>query len=376
MAAPPRPNIPATEAAITAMLELSHDLYRQDKLGGVLEMAVSAATRLGAPAHIGCLMRDPGADAWYLTAMIDSVGRPTLLSKFNVSYGPFEFTPPRTTEVRPLTDALGAAWGRNGCVLLERYLGTVGTLCVPLEDERGVRGALLALLTTLERVPVIQHLLANTALSAVRMLDQEQSSADSAMLDARAFALRAEDEISRAQHYRGEAALVVCHAESLAELARLGPALARQVGKWDAIGRLDTPEPALAILLPETSVLGGHDFLRGAGKMLYGLPVGVAACPEDAKTLSRLIEIARGRAFRAKARVSEQPGGPPDTHTWQLNGVVAPDMDVIRCPKCLVSYSRLRPENAGEAELERARTVARAVLYMDCPRHHERIVAG
>lgn len=282
-----------TTTLVNALLAV----HQQTRLAGVLTAVAAAGPRLGAPWYVACLLRDSGTGGWYVTAMVDGAGRTASLERLEAPTGPFAFAPaPAAADVpRPLAALLGEAWGPDFCAAFERRLGTVGALCAPIRGPRGVRGALIGLLTAAEPATALAGVLLHGAAAAARHLDQEQAPVSDGVLDPQALADQAGKEIARATRYHREMAVALFETDSLATLAHFGPVLVRSLRRWDLIGRWPSDRPQLVACLPETGRGGARGLVRRLGGSLAGIASGAATFPDDGANLVRLVEIASGR---------------------------------------------------------------------------------
>ena len=361
---------------VVVLLDVLLAVHRQPRLAGVLSTLATAGPRLGVPCYVACVLRDPGTDAWHLTALLDPAGRPASLERLGVSDGPFAFMARDPGPPRPLAEFMGLAWGPEACARVERMLGTVAAVSSPIAGARGPRGALLALLPTWERAELPATLLLHGGDAAARLLDQEAAIAIAdGVLDSRTMAETANGEIARAERYRRQLAIVLFEAERSATLAQFDPALVRSLRRWDFIGRLDIDRPALAALLPETNRAGARGLIRRLGSKLNGIRTGIATYPEDGPNLAKLVEVATSRAIRTDFQ-SVPSMEAVDTFTWVRGIPAIRASQSITCPRCGTRYALRWPLTADELALDRARRAALAILQVDCPDHPERISAG
>lgn len=302
----------ATTASMSLHVRLAEallDVHRRTDLDGALDAAVRAAARLDAPCAIGCLL--PGQNgSWRLAALVDGAADHVALGDLGLTPGPFSFRPPPDAAPRPLAQLAGHIWGAEGCRRIEQRLGTAAALCVPVRDASGIRGALLALLPATTPAPLVAELLAHAAIATARHLGRERHQAGAISTQA-AFFAQAGHEISRAETHGRDLALVTVELANVAEMERIGPTLRRLLDRWDIVGRLDVDRPVLAIALPETSRADAHARVGGLGVLPAGALTGSASITEDSINLTRLIEIARGRAgldAMTHGRVITAPG--------------------------------------------------------------------
>jgi hypothetical protein len=357
----------------TILMEAQVQVHQQHRFAGLLEVVAAAGRRLHAPCYAGSLLRDPGTDAWYLTTLFDTLGRPAELSLLGVPLGPFPFTLPTTLAFRPLADLLGEAWGPERCAGVESQLGTAAVLCVPIEGTTGPCGALLALFSGTERAMLVGSVLTHAATAAARYFHQEHVPLSDGVLDVRAFTEQAASEVARATRYGRQLAIVTFELDSVARLGSFGPQLVRALRQWDILGRLESEQPALAAMLPETGRDGGRGLIQRLGVNLTGIRTGAAIFPNDARSLEALVEFARGRGGRVAALepalISEQNRA----RAWVRGAPAGPGSDTVRCPHCAASYSRVLTTSQDDETLEFARAAARGYLQAHCPRHGELI---
>jgi hypothetical protein len=347
-------------------------LQRQPNLRGVLEAAVATCAGLHAPCHLACLLRDPATDTWFVTALLDPRGRPLPVERYGVPAGPFPFDLPRSGEELPLARLIGSAWGAEASATLEARLGATAAVAAAITGDEGPRGALLALYRPAPGTALLAGVLAHAAEAAACHLRVAAAAAGSGVLPARAFAQRAADEIARAERYQRVLALVTFEPGTKDALAALGMKLVRTLRRWDILGRLDIT-PALAAVLPETGRGGARGLIRRLGTTLTGVRIGVAVFPEDACSLERLVDVARGRGALAGG-MARTVMPDRDSRIWTRRALPGPDSDTVRCPLCLTGYTRRRPPDTPPSANERACAAARVAVQSTCPRHPEQII--
>lgn len=355
--------------ALTNQVAILLDLNRQATFGGLVQAVAHAGRRLGVSSHTGVLLRDPGTDAWYLTAFFDANGRPVDMTAIGLPSGPFRFEPPPDAAPRPVAQVLAPICGVREAEQVALRLGSTGAICAAIPGPQGWRGALLALPATPERASLLANLVAYAAPSAARLLDLEAPAEADGVLDARAFTPRAADELERAIEFRRKASVVAIVCESLGDLSQVAPQVARSLGRWDMLGRIDQYPPALAALLPEADRNDVLNLVNRLGTQFPRLQLGAATYPDDGTSLQQLIEMARGRATHVRAAAW---GAPDDGGVrWVRGAPAGPSANTVRCPICAAPYTRQTASrttlNAEEAE----RDAAREELRSTCPRHHE-----
>lgn len=367
---PPSQHTPASlDPLAMILMEAQLQVHQQRRFAGLLEVVTAAGRRLNAPCYTGSLLRDPGTDAWYLTTLFDTLGRPSDLTLLGVPLGPFPFSLPPSLAFRPLADLLGEAWGPERCAGVERQLATSTVLCVPIQGSNGPCGALIALFPSVERATLVGGILTHAATAAARYFYQENVPISDGVLDARMLADQAASEIARATRYKRQLSVVTFEVDSLAQLGAFGPLLVRTLRQWDLLGRLKVDVPTLAAVLPETGREGGQGLIRRLGTSLAAVRTGAAIFPDDATNLEGLVEFARGRGGRITTTHLEVVSDQVRARSWARGAPAGPGSDTVRCPECAASYTRVQPLNRGGEALENARQAARDYLLANCPRH-------
>lgn len=367
---------PASPALLLSDVLL--DVHTQTTFAGVMDAVVRAAGRLGLRGCLGSLLRDAGTEGWHLTALWDitPTPRPLDLRGLGVPLGPFEFVVPAAGAPRPLADLFGTAWGTEACAHLAHRLGVVTALSAPIVGPAGPRGALLALLPEPAPAALVVRLLGHAAVAAAGCLQREAPSGDG-VLDPATLAATAEEEIARARRYGRPLAVVAVRVERVADLAHVGRLVGQHLGRWDRVGRLATVAPALALVLPETDRGGALSLIARLRDALPGTPMAAAVFPHDGTTYPQLVEMALGRGavdlvqaepWRALPSAFT-PNGRPGLERWTRGAPAGPGRDTVRCPRCLVSYTRRAPLTAPGGVPERVRAIAQAVLHQTCPDH-------
>jgi hypothetical protein len=383
---------PASPALLLSDVLL--ELHTQTTFAGVMDALVRAAGRLGLRCCLGSLLRDAGTEGWHLTALWDvsPVPRPVDLRGLGVPLGPFEFVVPATRAPRPLADLFGTAWGTEACAHLAHRLGVAAAVSAPIVGPAGPRGALLALLAEPAPAAMVVRLLGHAAVAAAVCLQREAPSGDG-VLDPATLAAAAEEEIMRARRYGRPLAVVAVRLERVADLAPVGRLVGQHLSRWDRLGRLATTAPALALVLPETDRGGALNLIARLRGALPGTPMAAAVFPHDGTTYAQLVELALGRSALVQAEPGQAvppaplpqagegwpqagvrigagpPDGRPDLERWTRGAPAGPGQDTVRCPRCLVSYTRCRPFTAPGGVPERVRAIARAALHQSCPDH-------
>jgi hypothetical protein len=348
-------------------------LHTQPTFAAVMEALVRATRRLGLRCGIGCLIRDPGTDAWHLTALWDDAPTPGPLDlrSLGVPLGPFPFVPPAAGTVEPVERVFGHAWGLQACAALARRLVASGVLCAPVPGAEAPQGALLALLPDAAPVAVLSRVLAHAAVAAAARLERERTVAGDGVLEPAALAAVAEEELARARRYGRPLTVVALRVERLAELAGAGRLVGAHLGRWDRVGRLATTTPALALVLPETDRAAALAFVARLRSVLAGACMAAAVFPEDGCSFTQLVDLALGRSALTSAPAA--PGRAPDRDAvierWTRGAPVGPGQDTVRCPRCLVSYSRRVPGSLPSGALERMHAILQTMLHQSCPEH-------
>lgn len=370
----PAQSAPPPATVVSILLEAA-DIHRQERFAAVLGAAVATARRLNSPLYLGSLMRDSGTKGWHLTTLLDPGGRLATLSYLGVPLGPFPFQMPDEIEPQPLASLLGYAWGPANCAALEQRLQTTTAFCVPVLGDATLRGALLALLPSVEAADVAIAIAAHASIAGARHLDEGNVPHGDGVLDPGSLVNRAESEIARAKRYRRPLAVVVYELDEPADVARVGAALAHRLRNWDIIGQLPGDKPCLCVVLPETSRVGALGLISRFNRDLPGLRVGAAVLPEDDDGLAGLAQSARARAAYGARRPLEAAQTPADEHSWVRGAPAGPGAETVRCPICSMPYTRFIASNLSKDVLERSRAAALALLRVDCPNHPSQIVA-
>lgn len=371
-AAPPRP-APSPESVVTVLLEAA-EIHRQERFAGVLAATVAAARRLQCPFYLGSLMRDAGTKGWHLTALLDPAARLATLSYLGVPLGPFPFALPQEVEPRPLAALLGQSWGPENCATLEQRLKTSAAFCVPVLGETALRGALLALLPDAQHADLAIAITAHASIAGARHLDDGNVPLTDGVMDPQALLTRADDEITRAKRYRRPLAVVVYELDRPADIPRVGAVLAHRLRTWDFLGQLASDKPSLCIVLPETARVGALGLISRFNLDLPGYRVGAAVLPEDGDNLAALAAAARMRAEYSARRPPEAAATPADEHTWTRGAPAGPGSETVRCPICLMPYTRFHASNLDKETLERSRNAALTLLRVDCPNHTAQLI--
>ncbi len=350
------------------------DLHRQTTFAGVMDALIRATRRLGLRCHLGCVMRDPGTEGWHLTALWDDAPapRPLDLRSLSVPLGPFEFLLPTTGTVQPLAALLGLAWGAEACTGLAQRLGAPHAMALPITGTAGPLGALLALLPDPAPAPLLVRLLSHAAVAAAGCLQRDAQPSGDGVLDPTALAAVAEEEIARARRYGRPLAVVAVRVERVADLAQVGRLVGQHLGRWDRVGRVAATTPALALVLPETERAGALDLIARLRGTLPGVGVAAAVFPQDGATYAQLVELALGRGAVALAQAHperQHAVAVPAAERWTRGAPAGPGWDTVRCPRCLVSYTRRAPLPAPGEVLERVRALVQTALHQNCPNH-------
>lgn len=302
----------------TTLVDALLAVHQQTRLSGLLTAVAAAGPRLGVPAYIACLLRDPGTDGWYVTAMVDGAGRQALLDRLGIPPGPFPLAPPAQGGPRPLGALMGQAWGADVCARLEGQLNVTGALLAPIPGVHDPRGALLALPTGAGPDPaLLDGVLRHGATAAARLLEHESVPFTDGVLDQRTLAELSSKEFARAARYHREMAVALFEAENLAALGQFGPALVRSLRRWDLVGRVNSDRPTLVAVLPETGRGGGRGLIRRLGERLTGIRSGVSTFPEDGGSLNALVDIAQRRMLAAGGFRAPLPPAPSSTWSRQ-----------------------------------------------------------
>lgn len=366
-ASPPAPPLAAV------LVDVLLRVHRQDDLAAVLDETSAGLVRAGVPCYLLCLLHDPSIRAWHLTTCHNPNARPVLLEQLGVPSGPIPFTPPAQPAPRPLAWILGESWGPELCARLEQRLGMTSAVAVPIgRSPAQALGALIALLPTPERAPMVAGVLSHAATAAERTMHQAGGVASDGILDSAAFARRAENEIARAQRYHRDTAIVLFQFDAVSVLGRTGPVIQRALRRWDFAGRLDVQRPTLAVLLPETGRFGARGFVRRLSRSLPDLPAGFAGFPADGTTFDRLVDVAIGQAVIAATHADEAL--PPDATVWTRGPKPGRDHEEVECPRCKERYHLPRRPGADGRTRKAAVAAARDALSLQCPRHASELV--
>lgn len=366
---------PAPEPDIQAVIQAHVEIHRQERLADLLALVARVGWGLGAPCFIGCLLRDTGADAWYLSALYDTGGRATSLTHAGVPEGPFVFTPPSEVVVRDVREVLGDAWGTEACAALIARAGSEHVCCAPMRDGVEVRGVLLALIPSPARAEALIGVLAHAASAASSLLDRERAPEMRGVLDPATFSERAGAELARAARYQREAGVLLVRPGSAAQFAVIGRQLVGTLRRWDLVGRTGHESRALVAVLPETDQLGVRRLLARLTEQLDGIHVGSAIFPGDGADFDHLVTLARDRATRSNRIQQTQAAAPTDgAPVWVRGAPSGSSADTVRCPRCLVIYSYSVPSKGSSDTAKQARATLAVLLQADCPRHPEWLV--
>src|SRR5262245_3820275 len=99
------------------------------------------------------------------------------------------------------------------------------------------------------------------------------------VLDPDTLAARADLELSRAERYARELAVVVFELPGQAQLPAFAVSLARRVRRWDLVGWLEHEPARLVVVLPETGRRGAQGLLGRLGSLTQGVQARIAAAP-------------------------------------------------------------------------------------------------
>jgi hypothetical protein len=279
-------------------------------------------------------------------------------------------------QAKPHAQLLGDVWGRENCIALERRLRTTAAFCVPIFGKSALRGGLLALLPSHEHAPVAIGIVMHAAIAGARHLDAGNMPLTDGIMDPQAFAARANEEVTRAKRYRRPIAVVVYKFDQASDVPAVGAAVAHRLRAWDFLGQLAHDKPGLAMILPETPRIGAFGLISRFNTDLPGLRVGAAVFPDDGDSLPSLAQAARARAEFSSRRPSEMSVQAVDEHTWTRGAPAGPGAETVRCPMCLMPYTRYSGAKASREEVERTSTTALTILKMDCPNHAAQFVSG
>ena len=363
---------PIARPGPSTILEALLRIHRQEQLSGLVQSIATGAGRLGAQVFPAAFLRDLGTDAWYFATMYAPDGRPVAIDRLGVPLGPYPFIPPLGGVPRPLIEVIGRCWGGQGAVMIEARLGVSMVVCETIAVGRQVRGALLAFLAHPGYAGVVHGLLQHAVLPAGRLVDVPAATPRDGVLPPVSLQAAADTEIARAARYNREVSFVTFECDSLVDLANLGPGLLRTVRRWDLIGRLDSSKHVLVAVLPETGRTGGRGLIRRLGKLLTGIPVGVATFPGDGSNFQRLTDVAVNRAERANAVLRESSMSRSTSNVWS-KGVRPGDAETVRCPRCLTPFSRQRPTDEASEHQALVHAALRDALMVRCPRHEDEI---
>jgi hypothetical protein len=370
-----QPSIAAWEPAAFFLSELLLGIHQQEHLPGILRAVSEAGRRNGVPCATGYLTPEAGDGTWRIAALTDPAGDPLVPSEMGLPMGGFAFAPPPFGIALPMEAMLANVWGSAGVERLQQYFGTQTVLFAPVEGDSGPRGLLVALLSATDGGSLMPCVLTHAATAARACLAPGGRRHEGEMVAGRELIERAEHEIARADRYGREITLVAFESQNLDDLAEFGQELVGTVRRWDVVGRLDTGTPTLVAVLPETNRSGGQGLVKRLGIAGRAFRTGVATFPADGRDFTTLLDSAFDRQAPAPIPITSS-ATPADGSVWRRWAMPGANADVVRCPGCRVSYSRPQPVDATPATLDHQRTIARAALQSECPRHQPQLAAA
>lgn len=365
---------PSPEQVASVLLPAHLAIYRQERLAGVLEAAVSAGQGLGLAAYVGAIMWDAASDAWFLTALYDTAARPVDLAPLGLPQGPFRWTVPPTGGLQHLDATFGEAWGADACGEIQWTLGATHAVVFPIRGELGARGAVIALLPLSPQTPAFAGLISHAATAAAQCLDHEGLvDATAGVLRPHEFLLRAGRELDRATRYHRPLALIVFEVLRPADLIQFGPRLARSLRRWDIIGRIQGDLTGLCMALPEAGRQEARGLLGRLTNLPGGVRIGAVVFPEDGANLEALIELGRSRATDLQLTQESLTAEPPSPQVWLRGGLGRAGVETVRCPRCETTYTLDLADGAAAHLPDALRARVRSALQGACPRHPDRL---
>jgi hypothetical protein len=201
-------------------------------------------------------------------------------------------------------------------------------------------------------------------------------------LDPESLAERADFEITRADRYARDLAVVVFEPASRETVRSFAESLIERVRRWDMVGVADGEPPLLVAVLPETNRQGALGLLERLGGASLGVRAWVAAFPADGRTLHELVEAAVGNTRHQLPSLPNVGRPRPAAGSWSRWSLPGNGALVVLCPACEARYTwqpAPRPEAASGLEssvADAARTAnieaALTLLAEACPRHPSR----
>jgi hypothetical protein len=347
-------------------------IHQQERLADLLAVTAAIVYRAGCPAVIGSLLRDTGTGLWHLTALLDAEGDVVPPEELGIPQQPFIFALPETADEQPLGAVLDAAWqpvpGRT-----HEGVDQALTICVPIGDRAAPAGALLMLLAEPALAQTAYGVVCHAAVAAGHLLGRQARPQSSAILDPRALAVRAEDELARAKRYQRPLAVVVCQFDGAETALQAGERIARGLRRWDAIGRIEDAPDSLAIMLPETSregALGVVDRLTEQLTCAMG-----AATNQDGSAFPDLISIARARARQPMGLIGGTTPLVGNEAMWVRGAPAGAGPATVRCPACGMIYRWSVPAADERPPDDAALETLREVLLRTCPSHPAIVLA-
>lgn len=347
-------------------------IHRQTRLADLLAVTAAIIYKAGCPVVIGSLLRDAGTGLWHLTALLDAEGDVVPPEELGIPQQPFAFALPDAAAGQPLGAVLDDAWqpvpGRT-----HDGVDQAPTICLPIGEPAAPAGALLVLLAEPALLQTAYGVLSHAALAAAQILGRQARPQSSAILDARALAARAEDELTRAKRYQRPLAIVVCQFEGADAALLAGERIARGLRRWDAIGRVEDAPDCLAIMLPETSregALGLVDRLTEQLTCAMG-----AATNQDGSIFIDLVSVARARARQPMGMIGGTVPVVGNEAMWVRGAPAGSGPATVRCPACGMIYRWSVPAADERPPDDAALQTLREVLLRTCPSHPAIVLA-
>ncbi|HZQ37801.1 MAG TPA: hypothetical protein VFD32_17870 [Dehalococcoidia bacterium] len=347
-------------------------IHQQTRLADLLAVTATIVYKAGCPVLIGSLLRDGGTGLWHLTALLDAEGDVVPPEELGIPQQPFAFALPDAAGGRPLGAVLDAAWqpvpGRT-----HEGVDQALTVCVPIGEGATPTGALLMLLAEPALVQIAYGILRHAGIAAGHLLGRQERPQSSAILDPRALAGRAEDELARGKRYERPLAIVVCQFNEAETALRAGERIARGLRRWDAIGRVEDAPDCVVIVLPETTregALGLVDRLTEQLTCAMG-----AATNQDGSAFAELVSIARARARQPMGMIGGAVPVVGNEAMWVRGAPAGSGPATVRCPACGMIYRWSVPAADERPPDDAALETLREVLLRTCPSHPAIVLA-
>lgn len=348
-------------------------LQRAEQISDVMAALLGAGSRLNPSCHVAFLAHDQATSAWHLTSMLGPRSRPVDLHRLGLPTGPIAFTPPPEGIALPLAEVMQGVWDERQCALLMEQRGVQSAIAATAWDGGNPLGTVLLLLDGPAGAQTLTAALCHAATAVGRVLPREVISAAGGLLDPATFVERATSEVERARRYRREVTVLVIECDQVAQLSTVSITLVGLLRRWDIIGRLDSGQLAIGMLLPEMTRDGVSGLLHRLSEELSDLFVGAAVFPGDGDGFAQLAATALGRARQGKFDLNRGARSAPGGVLWVRGAPAGAGLDAVRCPGCLTGYQRATRGNITDRQLADERLEVSAILQAECPRHTARV---